>query len=162
VGTTREVKVRIQKSAFIVFLVLGLAACSDQSPTRVEDPGSDGAVVQGVSLTVYIDQEGGVLTGDYSELDVPEGAVEQETLFSMDELTEENGDPIEFGPSGLTFDTPCTLWIDKPQLSGSHEYHIFWYDEDGEEWIDIGGTDAGTAVYTSIEHFSRYKISEIH
>jgi hypothetical protein len=141
-----------------------LAGCSsEQVPTRPQittspaDPQGFGARGAYSSL---ITADGGVLTGDTGRFEVPAGALGFSTVLSMRTSVVDGENQCEMAPHGLKFLTGCTLSIQKPAFrTPGTVFHIFWWNEDAAEWVDVGGEDNGEWVSTTIHHFSFYKIA---
>ncbi len=104
--------------------------------------------------------DGGVLESGPFELIVPPGALDYVADYEMSH-TRFGYVQVDLGPHGAEFDAPVTLNVD---LSGTglaryDDITLYWWDEDAEEWVDVGGTwdPDSNMLSTELEHFSRYR-----
>lgn len=94
-------------------------------------------------------------------LNVPAGAVPNDTLFSI-RIPDDEVFFNEFGTDGLVFDVPVTVTMSyrDADLSGIHEnaIRIAWLDEDSNTWKDMPCVvDTVTKTVTgTLHHFSAY------
>ena len=102
-------------------------------------------------------------TGGYVELngfrvDIPAGALSSNTTITIDLPS----DPVlgkrvmaDFGPEGLQFNTPVTLSfpLTGVLLNGNPIQVSRW---ETDHWVGLGGWVAGTRLYGTTPHFSRY------
>jgi hypothetical protein len=165
-------------AAPILFLAVG---CTDTptalpQPSEAETPllsqGSGGADISVLStfnrrptITIawarkWIGPEGGRLDFHGFAIDVPAGAVDRVTQFSIRLPVDPHGSGrvvAEFGPHGATFAVP--VGIEFPfvgtSLEGSDDPTIVWWNG---EWVDMGATVAGSGarLRTTTDHFSTY------
>lgn len=169
--------------ALVALLLITSGCASDQvvSPTAPEAPASepiwaypnpapaDGAelglldwllrVVRSV-VRIVLPTQSAVLEENIYRLEVPVGALPRSAVYSM---TYQAGGPaqVTLGPHGAEFQVPVELSIDlsETSLADAPDVTLYWWDEDNEEWVDVGGVwDPSTGVITSeLEHFSRYR-----
>jgi hypothetical protein len=108
----------------------------------------------------WIGPEGGRLDFQGFAIEVPAGAVDRVTQFSIRLPVDPKASErvvAEFGPHGATFLTP--LFIEFPfagtSLEGSDDATVVWWN-DG--WVDMGAQliGGGTRLRTSTDHFSTY------
>ncbi len=169
-------------------LLLTLSGCADgASPTAVEQGLTAGGLLvsrsglspdlnrlaefeQQPSITIgwakkWIGPAGGRLDFQGFAIDVPAGAVDRVTMFSIRLPVAPSGFErvvAEFGPHGSSFAIPVT--IELPLAGTSVEQSstaaIFWWD--GNSWSDMGGTVTadGGRVATQTDHFSTYGTSD--
>ena len=96
-------------------------------------------------------------------LEVPPGALETDTLYTID-IPDINVFYNEFGTDGLVFDIPVTVTMSYrgADLSGVDEssIRIGWWDESSGAWVDMDCTlDAATQTVTGkLQHFSAYAL----
>lgn len=102
-------------------------------------------------------------TGGYVELngfrvDIPAGALSSDATITIDLPS----DPVlakrvtaDFGPEGLQFNTPVTLSfpLTNVLLNGNPIQVSRW---ETDHWVGLGGWVAGTRLYGTTPHFSRY------
>lgn len=113
----------------------------------------------------WIGPEGGRLDFHGFAIDVPAGAVDRLTQFSIRLPVEIEASEVvvaEFGPHG-TFSVPVR--IELPYAGTSVfgvEATVGWWDADAEAWIDVGGelTADGERLRTSTDHFSTFGTME--
>lgn len=108
----------------------------------------------------WIGPEGGRLDFQGFAIEVPAGAVDKVTQFSIRLPVDPQGSErvvAEFGPHGATFRQP--VFIELPlagtSIEGSEQATIVWWN-DG--WYDMGGalTGDGARLRTGTDHFSTY------
>ncbi|BBO68367.1 hypothetical protein DSCA_22970 [Desulfosarcina alkanivorans] len=147
-----------------------------------DDTEVDITVVQSASVsadspndTVVVVDDGGNLDG--VQVTIPAGALEENTTIfigeatrapSMPEETLGVGAVIEFGPSGLAFNTPvqvripydpealATAGLDSPDV-----LRVYTYDETENHWVEIPIASVDTAnqvLVCQLEHFSLYAV----
>ncbi len=112
----------------------------------------------------WIGPEGGRLDFQGFAIEVPAGAVERTTQFSIRLPVDPHGSErvmAEFGPHGAAFKQP--VFIELPlagtSIESSASRFIVWWNN---EWVDMGGaiTDDGQRLRTATDHFSTYGTSE--
>jgi hypothetical protein len=108
----------------------------------------------------WIGPEGGRLDFLDFAIDVPAGAVDQVTQFSIRLPVNPHGSDCvvaEFGPHGSTFAVPVTIELPfrGTSIEGSASAQVVWWND---AWIDMGGTLTadGTRLRTTTDHFSTY------
>ena len=114
-----------------------------------------------VADTVFTAAEGGRLTLLDVTLDVPPGAVPNDTLFSIaiPDLSKFYND---FGTSGLVFEKPVTVTMSyrDADLSGidASSIRIGYFNEKTGEWESVVGTvdPVNMTVTAKLYHFSAY------
>jgi hypothetical protein len=173
-GLTRSVL-----SALFLATIFGVSGCVDREVPTGASPGAalpafnaSGASLERLatfktrrSLTIawakkWIGPEGGRLDFAGFAIDVPAGAVDRVTMFTINLPVDPQGSErvvAEFGPHNQTFAVPVT--IEMPfvgtSLESAVEPTIVWWN-DG--WVNMGaslGSD-GTRIRTKTNHFSTY------
>jgi len=131
---------------FFVFLLTFtlIAGCAqDERPTSVSEQVTAPAEIQNY-FSVAVGTSGGVVTGDHTQLVIPQGALGSATVIQMTTSVIEGKNHVEFGPAGLQFNDDCILTMDLPDpLDPDATYHIFWLDPIAASWVDYGGTVSG-------------------
>lgn len=111
------------------------------------------------SYNAAIGVGGGALVGNTASVTVPSGALSSTTTLYMETSIVGGYNQCELTPHGQEFEEPVTLSIQVPAAGNPNDvYHIAWWDESEEEWVDLGGTRANGYVSVQIDHFSRYII----
>jgi hypothetical protein len=115
----------------------------------------------------WIGAEGGRLELDGFAIEVPEGAVKKERLFTIRfPAQRQQGKRVvaDFGPHGAKFLRPIA--IELPYAGTSIEGDpgvptIVWWDADSKAWVDMGGsvTADGQRVRTETTHFSLFGLT---
>jgi hypothetical protein len=112
----------------------------------------------------WIGPEGGRLDFRGFAIDVPAGAVDRVTQFSIRLPVDPQGSErvvAEFGPHGATFDVPVTIEFPYrgTSIEGSPFAKVVWWDG---AWVDMGGTVTadGERLSTTTDHFSVYGTTE--
>jgi len=162
-----------------LFAVLLLVGCS-QSPlesTQASEPtqphllSRSTAFGVGASLSptpYHIDARIDAATGGRLELvdvilEIPAGALDVDTLYSID-IPDLSVFYNEFGTDGLVFNVPVTVTMSYrgADLSGVDEstIRIGWWDEDGQKWVDMVCTldKVNQTVTGQLHHFSAYAL----
>jgi hypothetical protein len=108
----------------------------------------------------WIGPEGGRLDFQGFAIEVPAGAVEKRTQFSIRLPVDPHGSErvtAEFGPHGSTFAVP--VFIELPftgtSLESKEDPTIVWWND---AWVDMGATVTGDGarLRTPTDHFSTY------
>lgn len=108
----------------------------------------------------WIGPEGGRLDFQGFAIDVPAGAVDKVTQFSIQLPVDPNGSDkvvAEFGPHNSKFAKPVTIEFPYAgtSIQGSRTAKVVWWND---AWVDMGGavTADGTRIKTQTDHFSTY------
>jgi hypothetical protein len=108
----------------------------------------------------WIGPEGGRLEFLGFAIDVPAGAVDRVTQFSIRLPVNPHGSErvvAEFGPHGATFAVPVTIEFPYrgTSIDGSASARVVWWND---AWVDMGGTltEDGARLRTTTDHFSTY------
>lgn len=108
----------------------------------------------------WIGPEGGRLDFQGFAIDVPAGAVDKVTKFSISLPVDPNATDrvvAEFGPHNQTFAVPVTIEFpyQGTSIEGSTSPKIVWWND---AWVDMGGsvTADGSRIRTQTDHFSTY------
>lgn len=113
----------------------------------------------------WIGPEGGRLDLGGFAVEVPAGAVDRPTQFSIRLPVDPQGAErvvAEFGPHNQVFARPVE--IELPYAGTSVEgadATIVWWDPDARAWVDVGAalTADGTRLRTPTPHFSTFGVS---
>lgn len=112
----------------------------------------------------WIGPEGGRLDFQGFAIEVPAGAVDRTTQFSIRLPVDPQGSErvvAEFGPHGAAFAQPVIIELPLAgtSIENSATRSIVWWND---EWVDMGGviTEDGQRLRTSTDHFSTYGTSE--
>ena len=111
-----------------------------------------------------------LLGGTYSAgrivVEIPADAINEEITLRIHDYTIGNmAVSGELWPHGYEFNEPVTLTF---SLAGTvaedwDDATIFWFDEEINQWIDIGGTrdlEANT-IWVHLDHFSSYGVGRV-
>ncbi len=160
----------------ITFLsVLAAMGCGTNSPVTpsqddtlpgVENPlfvqltassGSSSIDLAGASPgTLVSAEEGGIVTNGYYTLYFPPGALDEDTVITID-MPRFPEAVVELGPHGIQFNVPVTLSLSHDMVdSDADGYIVYWFNEDTGLWENIGGETVGNSTIVDLEHFSRY------
>ncbi|HEX8694261.1 MAG TPA: hypothetical protein VF746_17705 [Longimicrobium sp.] len=108
----------------------------------------------------WIGPEGGRLEFQGFAVDVPAGAVDKVTLFSIRLPVEPNGSErvvAEFGPHGSKFLKPVVVSFPfrGTTIEGAADPTVVWWNNG---WVDMGGwlSGDGARLSTYTDHFSEY------
>lgn len=172
---TRFTKSLCATVAIVILAALVFSGCS-KSPMSVqkvtEEPkvlsrsASYSAFCSPTSPSLYADKVISAETGGRLQLldvilDVPPGAVDVDTLFSIT-IPDVSVFFNDFGTNGLVFNKPVSVTMSyrDADLSGIDEstIRIGWLDEDSGEWKDmVCEVDFENKVVTAeLDHFSAY------
>lgn len=112
----------------------------------------------------WIGPEGGRLDFQGFAIDVPAGAVDRVTQFSIRLPVDPQGSErvvAEFGPHGATFRTPVSIELPfaGTSIQGSATPTVVWWNE---SWVNIGAviTSDGARLRAQTDHFSTYGTTE--
>lgn len=112
----------------------------------------------------WIGPQGGRLDFMGFAIEVPRGAVDRVTMFSIRLPVDPNGSEhvlAEFGPHAVNFNTP--VFIELPfrgtTLESAVAPTVVWWNAG---WVDVGGgvTADGLRLRTATDHFSTYGTTE--
>jgi hypothetical protein len=108
----------------------------------------------------WIGPEGGRLDFMGFAIDVPAGAVDKVTMFSIRLPVDPNGSEhvvAEFGPHAVPFAQPVSIELPfrGTSIENAASPVVVWWNEG---WVDVGGsvTSDGERIRTSTNHFSTY------
>jgi hypothetical protein len=172
---------RYHRIALIAVVALLFGACAD-TPHPTESAAPEGAVYSSGSSDAKLDRiarfsehrsihiawarkwigpEGGRLDFLGFAVDVPPGAVDKVTAFSIHLPVDPQGSEhvlARFGPHGATFNVPVTIEfpLAGTSIEGSSERTVVWWN--GSAWEDYGGqpTADGARLRTTTDHFSEF------
>jgi len=107
--------------------------------------------------TIALDKYGDPLTRlSVSEEDSPPPPPEEASIIGL---------AYDFRPNGATFRPPITLKysydpVDIPEGVGEEDLVIAYYDEDGDEWVELECTvnTAANTITASVSHFTAFAI----
>lgn len=109
----------------------------------------------------WIGPEGGRLDFAGFAIEVPPGAVDAVTMFTLKLPVDPNDAHVyaEFGPHNRTFAKP--IRIELPYRNTSAEGSpstVLWFDDAIDQWVNVGGTltPDGSRITTQVPHFSQY------
>lgn len=112
----------------------------------------------------WIGPEGGRLDFMGFAIDVPAGAVDKVTMFSLRLPVDPDGSEhvvAEFGPHAVQFKRPVTIEFPYrgTTIEGATTPVVVWWNEG---WVDVGGTVTadGQRLRTTTDHFSTYGTAE--
>lgn len=143
----------------------------NSEPTEPQVLGRAGAFAngpQGSPIAMYTEQmvsarEGGQLVLFDVVLDIPAGALDADTLFSIS-IPDISAFYNEFGADGLVFNIPVTVTMSyrDADLSDVNEssIRIGWWDEHNEKWVtmDCQLDQVNKVVTGKLYHFSAYAL----
>lgn len=111
----------------------------------------------------WIGPEGGRLDFYGFAVDVPRGAVDKVTMFTIRIPVDPKGSEhvlAEFGPHGKPFNVPVAIELPyrNTTLEGVADPTIVWWNS---AWVDVGAalTADGQRLRTNVDHFSTYGTS---
>lgn len=111
----------------------------------------------------WIGPEGGRLEFRGFAVEVPPGAVDRMTQFSIRLPVDPKGSErvvAEFGPHGASFAQPVRIEFPYSGTSiyGDADARVVWWDQSLGAWVDVGGqaTSDGMRLQTLTDHFSTY------
>lgn len=148
-----------------------MASVAPTSPTwSAQESGADLSTLakfgKKPSITIawakkWIGPEGGRLDFHGFAIDVPAGAVDRVTQFSIRLPVDPHGSErvvAEFGPHDTAFKTAVAIEFPYAgtSIEGSSGAHVVWWD--GSQWVGMGGapTANGERLRTTTDHFSTY------
>ncbi|MBV9774064.1 MAG: hypothetical protein JO040_08950 [Gemmatimonadetes bacterium] len=110
----------------------------------------------------WIGPEGGRLDFHGFAIEVPAGAVDKQTMFTIrlpvDPKSSEHV-MAEFGPHNVTFLKPVRIELPYggTSIEGAANPAIVWWSPEGT-WVDMGGviTTDGARLQVDVPHFSTY------
>ncbi len=172
---TNSLKLTTTTFALVVFALLAFTGCSNNpiadnpqtaEPQVLSRAGRTVGAASASPINLYAEQvisasEGGTLTLLDVVLDIPAGAVPQDTVFSIT-IPDDEIFYNEFGTDGLTFDKPVTVTMSyrNADLSGINEstIRIGYLNERTGVWQDMVGTldRVNKTVTAELYHFSAY------
>lgn len=122
-----------------------------------------------ITNAVVINAEGGEYSLAGCSIEVPSGAVQEETEISIEKLEEApEGSPeaeglvaiYEFSPSGTTFQTPISVSFPVPDTADGTPMTLLYLNPEDNHWQACGeSTVAGGTVTFQLSHFSTYALT---
>jgi hypothetical protein len=113
----------------------------------------------------WIGPEGGRLDFQGFAIEVPAGAVDKVTMFSIRLPVDPNAAEhvvAEFGPHNVRFNTPVAVELPfrGTSIEASPAPTVVWWDEG---WVDVGGdvTTDGQRLRTTSDTFSTYGTTDV-
>ena len=121
-----------------------------------------------MATSMVVDAEGGAFTLAGCDVEVPAGAVQEETEISIKKLEDApEGSPeaegvvaiYEFSPSGTTFQSPISVSFPMPDAADGTPVALLYLDPESNRWQACGeSTVAGGTVTFQLSHFSTYAL----
>ena len=146
----------------VLSLILLLSACGPAShtPGDAGPEGLDGGSIEaGSSAQALIGAGGGVLVLDTLRLDIPAGALSEDTLITITATDRPVEDPFvgfspifDFEPHGLTFDLPVTVSI--PFSGVAETATVYWTVGETDAFAALDTTTDGARAVAETTHFS--------
>jgi hypothetical protein len=144
---------------------VGLAACGDDGADSGTDAGvEDAGAPIGEDITA---SEGGTVEVDGAKLDIPAGALSEDTEITVQEISKAGlpdaaniaSTVYELGPDGTQFATPVTLSFafDPSSTPEGKEAVLAWLD--GDAWSALTDSQVdGETVAATTRHFSVFAV----
>ncbi|MCB9689581.1 MAG: hypothetical protein H6735_31375 [Alphaproteobacteria bacterium] len=137
-----------------------LIACHSET---TDPAGSDGASADIVAA------EGGTLALGDATLEVPPGALAEDTTLTVDLVDAGGladagsvvGMAFDYGPDGLQFLTPATLVVSADAPAEGQALVLSWYDEGAGAWVDLPTTFDGGEATAPVEHFTTFALRSV-
>ncbi len=148
----------------LVVVFTALPACS--SGSKNSDNGSPAAMTPTVVSQMVTATGGGVVTAGGAELDVPPGALAEDTTITVTESSKSGepmadaiaGDIYDFGPEGTTFAQPVQLSISFDGSIPDGKQAVIAFLDQGA-WTPLDDSVvAGNVVLAHTSHFSTYTV----
>lgn len=164
-----------------LFLAVAVSGCADTAPTLSGEPASlaepAGPSLSSGQLTPlarfrqrpqvtiawakkWIGPQGGRLDFMGFAIEVPAGAVDKVTMFTIKLPVDPNGSEhvvAEFGPHAVQFGVPVAIELPYrgTTIEGTSSPAVVWWNNG---WVNMGGrvTADGQRLRTSTDHFSTY------
>ena len=126
--------------------------------------------VGNASAVITADTGGTVAISGSITVEVPPGAINGSLNITVQEETGSSptgftllGNVYEIGPTGTQFSEPVNITLhynpaDVPSGMSETNIHIYWYNEQTNSWVDMGGTvnTANHTVTIQVTHLSKY------
>ncbi len=126
--------------------------------------------VGNASAVITADTGGTVAISGSITVEVPPGAINGTLNITVHEETASSpagftllGHVYEIGPTGTQFSKPVNITLhydpaDIPSGMSETDIHIYWYNEQTNSWVDMGGTvnTANHTVTIQVTHLSKY------
>jgi len=126
--------------------------------TAVISPDTGGTVGLDEGITIVIPQ--GALTGESSvqvtitKVSEPPAVQSNQKLVStVYELTIDDSGSYEFGEKII-----LTFTFDQGILEPGMTVSVYYYDENKNQWIEIGGVVSGNTITVEIDHFTKFAV----
>ena len=129
-----------------------------------------GEIIGEAVSTITAETGGTVEISGSISVEVPPGAINGTLNITVQEETATSpagftllGHVYEIGPTGTQFSEPVNITLhynpaDVPAGVAENDIHIYWYNEQTNSWVDMGGTVDTTAhtVTIQVTHLSKY------
>ncbi|NUU59777.1 immunoglobulin-like domain-containing protein [Paenibacillus agri] len=124
---------------------------------------------EAVELQVNALQGGAASLKDAADLKIPAGALTADSKVALKPVALPTGGTLTAASSGVEITSTnagllnkpveLTLVYDKNKITSGHKAAVYYYSEQRNKWIYVGGTDnANGNVTASINHFSTYAV----
>ncbi len=127
-------------------------------------------IIGETSATITGDTGGSVAISGSITVDIPPGAISGSLNVTVQEQSATSpagftllGHVFEIGPTGTQFSKPVNITLhynpaDIPTGVNETDINIYWYNEQTNSWVDMGGTVDTTAhtVTIQVTHLSKY------
>ena len=103
---------------------------------------------------------GGMISNGYFSLYFPPGALDEDTVISLDMPHYPNA-VVRLGPHGITFNKDVVLSVSADVLdSDVNNLNFLWYNEDTGLWELIYNNKEGIYIKAGLSHFSEYGLAD--
>jgi hypothetical protein len=111
---------------------------------------------------------GGTVTAEGATLEIPAGALAQDTAITvvaaspgagMPEASTVRGMVYDFGPDGTTFSKQAKLTLPMAGTPAAGERAVIsWLDPVSNRWVNLSSTVAGGTISASVAHFTSFAL----
>jgi methionine-rich copper-binding protein CopC len=122
-------------------------------------------------ITIPADKAGKVSLKQEIIITIPAGVAGQELRITIEELTDTSDLPLDretlvsqvyevLKSLSGNFKKPVQLSIkfDPAKVGDRQKVAIFYYDEDGKTWVEVGGTVDGEWITAEVDHFTKFAV----
>ncbi|WP_171637804.1 RCC1 domain-containing protein [Paenibacillus plantarum] len=122
-------------------------------------------------MTLPVGRDGEVKLGEEAAVSIPSGAMDQPTTITIEKVKdiaglEQQGIVLASPVYELSKDVPgsfkepvtLTFQFDASKVSEAQHASIYYFDENQQRWIELGGKVSGNTITVEVDHFAKFTV----